>query len=68
MSVQRLPRKLKKQLKKLGLNPKDPSLNPKEAIERDKHLKKMFYRDYENAHEIVQEIIGVDECILQWKF
>ena len=63
--VRKLPRKLKKKVKKLGLNPNDPMLDTKVVFERDKHLKQIFHRDYENAHEIVQEIIGVEKCILK---
>ena len=58
--IKRLPRKMKKQLKKHGTDPKKFLEELQLFQYRDKHLSKIFTRDYENAHRIVQkEIMGV---------
>ena len=58
--VKRLPRKMKKQLKKRGIDPKQFLEEVRLFQYRDKHLAEIFTRDYENAHRIVQkEIMGV---------
>ena len=58
--IRRLPRKLKKSLKKQGLN---PTLYLKElqiVEQRDKHLARIFTRDYNEAHKIIQEAVGLE--------
>lgn len=61
--IRRLPRKLKKELKKKGL---DPTLYLKELQVykmRDKHLARIFNKDYNESHKIIQEEIGLDVAI-----
>ena len=56
--LKRLPRKLKKKLKKQGLNPTEYLEELNIYRHREKHLKKIFDKDYSNAHEIIQSEIG----------
>ena len=55
--IKRLPRKLKKLLKKQGINPKEFLERLQLEEERGHYIDKIFNRDYENAHKIVQKII-----------
>lgn len=57
--IRRLPRKLKKQLKKEGLDPK-VFLGELQIHEyRDKHLARIFTKDYNNSHKIIQQAVGL---------
>ena len=49
--MKRLPRKLKKRLRKRGL---DPAV----YLHRERNLAKIFDRDYNEASKIIQEEIG----------
>lgn len=50
--MKRLPRKFKKKLRKQGLN-------PTEYLHREQNLEKLFTKDYNNAHAIVQKELGI---------
>ena len=56
--MKRLPRKLKKLLKKKGINPKEFLNNLRAYKYRDKQLDVIFDKDYNDSHKIVQEEIG----------
>ena len=58
--IKRLPRKLKKQLRKKGINPKEFLEELKLFQYRDKQLDKIFDKNYEEAHKIIQKEIGED--------
>lgn len=57
--IRRLPRKLKKNIKKQGLNPALYLKELQDIEQRDKHLARIFTRDYNRAREIVQEAVGL---------
>lgn len=58
--IRRLPRKLKKKLKKNGINPKEFLEELKLYQFRDKQLDKIFDKNYEEAHKIIQNEVGID--------
>lgn len=57
--IRRLPRKLKKKLKKQNINPVEYLKELQAVQRRNKHLDKIFDKDYENAHKIIQNEIGL---------
>ena len=57
--IRRIPRKLKKKLKKAGVNTAKYLQELKEVQQRNSHLNKIFDKDYEKAHEIIQNTIGL---------
>ena len=57
--VKRLPRKLKKRLRKSGVDPSAYLHELRLYKYRDKHLDLIFDKDYNNSHEIVQKEVGV---------
>ena len=61
--TKRLPRKLKKQLRRQGVNPKEYLERLRFEEQRGRYIDKIFTKDYENAQEVVQEIIGGGKCI-----
>ena len=64
MNVKRLPRKLKKQLKRQGLNPKIVLEDLRAFHCREKQLKKLFPKESQSITEVLQqEIGGEQECI-----
>lgn len=50
--MERLPRKFKKKLRKQGLN-------PIEYLHREQNLEKLFTKNYNDAHAIVQKELGI---------
>lgn len=57
--IRRIPRKLKKELKKRGINPVEYLKELQHTQRRNRHLDKIFNKDYENPHEIIQQEIGL---------
>ena len=58
-SIKRLPRKLKKQLRKQGVDPKVYLEELQLHQYREKHLDIIFDKDYNDSHKIVQQEVGV---------
>ena len=52
----RLPRKLKKKLRKRGL---DPTV----YLHRERNLQKLFTKDYNDPHSIIRKELRVDDDI-----
>lgn len=57
--IRRIPRKLKKQLKKKGVNLSEYLKKLQRTQSVDTQLDKIFNRDYDNAHKIIQKEIGL---------
>ena len=54
--MKRLPRKLKKKLRKRGL---DPNV----YLHRERNLQKLFTKDYNDPHSIIRKELKVDDDI-----
>lgn len=57
----KLPRKLKKELKKYGVDWRTCGTDFNKIRKRHKHISEIFFRDYSNSHEVVKEIIGLED-------
>ena len=55
--IVRIPRKLKKKLKKEGIHWRDFIDQKNSKIEMDKQLDKIFNRDYSNTHKIMRKMM-----------
>lgn len=55
--IVRVPRKLKKKLKKEGTDWRDFIAKKNSKIETEKQLDKIFDRDYSNTHSIMRKMM-----------